>query len=209
MRGIVVTWVSSSAVLIKGSNNFWWSRSGDFYLWYSVTFLIIPGSYRCVSCTFKYYTCTAVNVFLPCWCLHRNVNELSESIGFAVLWMQWQEFKIHVFTFRSGSLLTSSLFQLSQLFVASLNSPTLSRHKKTVKILSLLNLHIIACLLCSTPLLRMFYLKDAVVAVLHKPLQCSPWPQLLCSSVLWKYVHMRHFPRDGEMSVMPATLSAV
>lgn len=114
--------------------------------------------------------------------------------------MQWQELEIHVFTFSSMSLLMSSLFQLSRPFVVSRNS----RHKKMVKILSLLNLHIIARQFCSTPIPRMFYLKDAVVAVLHKYLHCSPWSQLLCRSVLWKYACMRHFPRGGETSVTPA-----
>lgn len=172
---------------------------------FSLAFPIIPGLYRCVSCTSKYYSSTAVNVFLPCWCLHKNVNELPESIAVAVLSMQWREFEIHVFTFSPRSLLTSSLFQLSRPFVLSPNRPTLNRHKKMVKILSLLNLHIIAYQFCSTPLLRMFYFKGAVVAALHKYLQCSPWSQLLCCSVLWKYVCMRHFPRGGETSVTPAT----
>lgn len=94
---------------------------------FSLSFPIIPGSYTCISCTCKNYSCTVVNVFLSCGCLYRNVKESSEPIAVAVLPMQWQEFEIHVFTSSSESLLTSSLFQLSQPFVVSLNSPTLSK----------------------------------------------------------------------------------
>lgn len=47
----------------------------------------------------------------------------------------------------------------------------------------------IALLLHSTPLLRMLYFKDAVVAVLRKHLQCRPWSQLLCCSVIKLHEH--------------------